>query len=133
MKKKLDPDAFLRNENWAYLWINSLKFYTVSIYFIPSWRLSKYIKTKLHTTCYLCRAFLKNKKRSEQKLVSLPHFLHDFWRKIFLLLYSINCPSFIVWLPLLREILGNMYIIICTMCDINLIFLIKPFCYTTEK
>ena len=47
------------------------------------------------------------------ELVSLPHFLDNFWRKIFLL-YSINWPSFIVWLPLLREILGNMCIaIVC--------------------
>ena len=31
-----------------------------------------------------------------------------FWRKIFILFYSIRWPNyFIVWLPLLREILGN--------------------------
>ena len=48
------------------------------------------------------------------ELVFLPHFLHNFWRKIFLLLYSINWPNFIVWLPLLCEILGNMCIaIVC--------------------
>ena len=39
------------------------------------------------------------------ELVSLPHFLHNFWRKIFLLLYSINWPNFIIQLPLLCEIL----------------------------
>ena len=27
--KKLVPDPFLENANWAYLWINSLKFYTI--------------------------------------------------------------------------------------------------------
>ena len=42
------------------------------------------------------------------ELVSLPHILHDFLRKMFLLLYSINLPNLIIWLPLLREILGNM-------------------------
>ena len=31
--------------------------------------------------------------------------------EIFLLLYSINWSNFIVWLPLLREILGNMWIV----------------------
>ena len=42
------------------------------------------------------------------------HFPHNVWRKIFLLLYSINGPSFIVWLPLLCEILGNICIaIVC--------------------
>ena len=28
--EKLVPDSFLKNLNWAYLWINTLKFYTVS-------------------------------------------------------------------------------------------------------
>ena len=43
------------------------------------------------------KLFLKIKRGRE--LVSLPHFLHDFWRKIFILLYSMNWPNFIVWLP----------------------------------
>ena len=65
--------------------------------------------------------------------MSLPHFPHSFWRKIFILLYSINWPNFVVWLPLRCEILGNMCIaIVCKPgCDVmnfdaNLIFLIKP-------
>ena len=46
--------------------------------------------------------------------VSAAHFVHDFSTKIFLKLYSINRPNFIVWLPLLLEILGNMCIaIVC--------------------
>ena len=36
---------FLKNQNWAYLWINSLKFYLVCIYYMPSWVLSKYAET----------------------------------------------------------------------------------------
>ena len=50
------------------------------------------------------------------------------------MLYSIIWPNFIVWLPLLLEILGSMCIVIvCQLgCDvikfeINLIFLTKPF------
>ena len=27
----------------------------------------------------------------------MSHFLYNFWKKIFLLLYSINWPSFIIW------------------------------------
>ena len=47
-------------------------------------------------------------------LVSPPHFVYDFSRKMFLMLHSINWPNFIVWLPLLLEILGNMCItIVC--------------------
>ena len=47
-----------------------------------------------------------------QKRVSPPHFLHEFLRKMFLMLHSINWPNFIVWLPLLLEILGNMCIMV---------------------
>ena len=45
-------------------------------------------------------------------LVSLLHFLHDFWRKIFFLLYSINWLRFISLLFLLYGILGNMCVVI---------------------
>ena len=123
MEKQVS-DLFLKNENWAYLWINSLKFYAVCFYCMASWGLSKYIETKLQTTCFhlILSFFLKL------------HFPHNFWRKIFLLFCSINCPNFMVWLPLLCEILGNMCIgIVCKpVCDImnfevNLIFLIKLF------
>ena len=42
----------------------------------------------------LFESFLKTKSGLE--LVSLSYFLHNFWRKIFLLICSINWPSFIV-------------------------------------
>ena len=41
-------------------------------------------------------------------IVSPAHFVYDFSTKLFLVLYSINWPNFITWLPLLLEILGNM-------------------------
>ena len=31
-------------------------------------------------------------------------YVHDFQKKIFLMLYFINCPNFTAWLPLLLEI-----------------------------
>ena len=47
-------------------------------------------------------------------MVFSPHFVYDFSRKIFLMLYSINRPNFIACLHLLLEILGNMCIaIVC--------------------
>ena len=46
------PRLFLKTQNWAYLWINSLNFYLVCFYCMPSWTLSEYIETKLHTTCF---------------------------------------------------------------------------------
>ena len=63
------PDPFLKNQNWAYLWISSLKFLQLAFYCMPSWGLSKYIETKLHTTCFhLIWTFLKNKKSSGTSL-----------------------------------------------------------------
>ena len=70
-------------------------------------------------------------------VVSLPHFVDDFSRKMFLMLYSVNWPNS---LPLLLEILLNMRIAIVyepgsdvINFEINLIFLIKPFSYMTKK
>ena len=99
----------------------------------------KYIKAKVLTITFtLCKAFLKRKRGLE--LVSLPHFLHDFWRKIFLMLYFINWPSFIAWFLLLLEMWGNICIVsICcpvyhvTNFEINRSFDIKPFFYITKK
>ena len=97
---KLVPDHFLKNWNWAYLRINSLTFYTVCFYCMPYWGLSQYIEIKLQTPClYLILSFFKkNRKRSGTP----PYFWHT--------LYSSNWQSFIVWLGLVREILGNMCI-----------------------
>ena len=50
--RKINPDPFVKNQNWAYRWINSLKFNTVCFYCMLSWRLSKYIETKLQTTYF---------------------------------------------------------------------------------
>ena len=56
------------------------------------------------------------------------------------MLYYINWPNFFAWLPLVLEILGNMFIaIVCYPgCDvmnfeINLIFLIEPFFLHDQK
>ena len=49
-----------------------------------------------------------------QGIISPPHFGYDFSIKMFLMLYSINRLDFIVSLPLLQEILGDMCIaIVC--------------------
>ena len=73
-------------------------------------------------------------------IVCPPHFVCDFSRKMFLMLYSINWPNFIALLPLYLEILINICIAIvyypgCQVIDfeINLLFLIKPFSYMTKK
>ena len=107
---------------------------------MENWGLSKYTETKIQTACsHLKLIFLKIIKRG-LKLVSLPHFPHNFWRKIFLLLYSINWPNFIVWLSLPCEILDNMCIAtVCKPdCDVMnseayFTSLIKPFFLHDQK
>ena len=68
------------------------------------------------------------------RIVSPPHFVYDFSRKMFLILNPMNGPNFIVWFPFLFEVLDNMYIaIVCFPgCDV-MNFEIKPFLYMTKK
>ena len=69
-----------------------------------------WLKLSYRPLIYLKKAFWKTKRGLG--LVFLPYFLHDFWRKFFLLLCPFTWPNFNVLLPLLREILGNMCIVI---------------------
>ena len=102
----------LKNKNWEYFWITILKFYKVCFHCIPSWGLTEYLSNRsLAFTSYKVFFLKKKKKKRGLELISLPHFLHYFWRKIFLLVHSITGQNFIVWLHLLREILGNMCIV----------------------
>ena len=63
------------------------------------------------------------------RIVSPADFVYDFSTKMFLMIYSINRPNLIAWLPLPLEILGNMCVrIVCEpVCEvmdfeINLLF-----------
>ena len=81
--EKLVTDPFLKNQNWVYFWINSLKFFTVCFTF-PTWG---YRGLLLPNT----KLFLKQKGGLE--LVSLPHFFSDFLKKIFLALHSMTLTN----------------------------------------
>ena len=50
--EKLFPDLFLKKQNWEYPFINNIKFYIAGFSCILNWGLSKYIETKLQTTCF---------------------------------------------------------------------------------
>ena len=63
MIEKLVSDRFLKNSDWAYLWTNSLSFYTFCFSGMSSWGLLKHIDTKLRIIFfYLTLSFFKNKK-----------------------------------------------------------------------
>ena len=87
-----------------------------------------------------CRPLAFSENKNSLEIIPLPHFLHDFVRKIFLMLQSINWLHFIVWSPLLLETLGNVCIVVTCYLGfdvinivINLSFLIKPFYHMTQK
>ena len=107
--EKLSPDPLLKNENWAYLLINYLKFYTVCFYHMPSWGYQNMLRLSskpLAITSY--KAFLKNKKRSG---ICLPASISAWFLKkniSIVIFYYLT----IVCLPLLREILGNIFAVI---------------------
>ena len=81
--KKLVPDLFLRNENWAHLNINIQKCYSLFLMYVQVEDYQNKLKLSWQpfpTSSY--KNFLKTKRCL--KLVSLPQFLHDFWRKCLL-------------------------------------------------
>ena len=138
--EKLFPDPFLKNRNWVYLLINSrivlYRFFFIVCKFKVYWNIVKASCRPFAFTLH--NAFLKTEKRSGTCHFDL--FSAWFWSKIFFLLYSINWPNLLVWLPLIWEILSNTCIVIVCQpnCDvmnfkINLIFLIKPFFLHDQK
>ena len=61
MWEKLFSERYLKYQNWAFLWISSVKFLTGCFYCMLIWVLSKYTEIKLQATCfYLIQSFLKN-------------------------------------------------------------------------
>ena len=81
--EKLFPDPFLKNQNWAYLWINSLKLYSFVFIVcqVEGYRnILKLSRRPLAITSY--KAFLKNKKMSGTSLP--PSFSARVLKKIFL-------------------------------------------------
>ena len=108
----LFTEPFLKNQNWAYPWINILKFLVFMVCQVEDYQNILKLRCRpLSFTSY--KAFLKNKRSGTSPCLI---FCIIFWRKVFLLLYSINWPNFIVWFPLLREILRNMCNV--TVCDV---------------
>ena len=92
--------------NWsvALFWYNLIAFHLA------------YDKNKLHGNldCWSRDMFNFDFLEKGLRIVSRPHFENDFSRKVVLMLNSIKWPNFIVWFPLLFEILAKMCIgIVC--------------------
>ena len=69
-----------------------------------------YNKNKLYKTLFYCSRdmFSFSLLNKSLGIVSPRHFVYDFSRKMFPMLYTINWSNFIVWLSLVLEILGIM-------------------------
>ena len=89
--------SFLKSQNWGYLWINRSKFYTVCFYVSVKLRVIEILKLSYRPLAF----------------TSLPAtFSAQSLKKKLLWLHFINWPNFVVWSLLLREILGNMCIVV---------------------
>ena len=65
-----------------------------------------YSKCELYKTLDYCSPDTLNFDFLEKglEIVSPSHFMYGFSRKMYLVLFSINWPNFVAWLPLLLEI-----------------------------
>ena len=108
--EKLVPNPFMKSQNWAYLQINSVKFYTASFHCMSSWGLLQYFETKLQTTCegLILSFFEKQKKRSG---ISCLIFWIVFKENVYFVMFY-HLTKLIALFNLLREILGNICITI---------------------
>ena len=134
MVQKLFPDPLLKIQNWVYLWINCLKFYTVCFYYVPSWGLSKYIETLLQTTCLPYIKFFKKTKRGLKR--GLPVSLSAWFSKNIISLVIFYC--LVKFYCLVAFTLWDFGQYVYCNCDVKnfetkLVFLIKPFFLNDQK
>ena len=105
----------------------------------PGQGVAKYIEHKCWPLAYTAnKAILKSK--NDLELLSQYHFLHGFWRKMFLTIFYINWQHFIVWLFLLLEISDRMFMLIdyfpcCYVINFEIYrnFLVNLFSCMTKK
>ena len=69
MVEKLFPGHFLKIQNWAYFWINILKFYLFVLTVCQAEDYRKWLKLNCRPFAFTSyKTFLKSKKRSENSL-----------------------------------------------------------------
>ena len=101
--EKLVQDTFIQNENWAYLWISSLKCYTICFSCMSKdapVSSKKFLDIQATTECRFTLKRVCNMIRTNSlELVFLTHFLHSFWRKLFPTLNSTNWTTHAITCP----------------------------------
>ena len=142
MIEKLFPDSFLKNRNWAYLWINSVKFYTVFVIVCQVEGYQNILRLNFRPLTFTSyKPFLRNKRRSRSSLRDL--FFALFLKKnvIFEEKYYLVTLYYLTEFHSLGAFtLGNICIISACQpgcfainVEINLVFLIKPFYLDDQK
>ena len=135
MIEKLFPEPFLKNQNWAYLWINILKFDIFYSYFCQVDDYRRWLKLSCRPLAFTSnKAFLKNKKRSGTSLhASLSAW---FWKKnisvvIFYYLTKFQCLVVFASWYIGQYVYCNCFDV--KTVEVNLIFLMKPFLLHDQK
>ena len=103
IKCKEGGSSFYKNQKYKRLEIEKKVFFSYFISEIP-----KFFYMGFFRKCSMFRRSIPLKKTKRGlELVSLPHFVYDFRRKMFLLLYYIDWPNFLIWLPLILLDIGQ--------------------------
>ena len=127
--EKLVPNPFLKNQNWSYLWINSLKFYTVYfiIYQVKGYR--NIVNLSCRSLAFgSYKAFLKKRKKSGTS----PPASFSAWfltKNVSLVILKFHfVVAFTSW-DIEQYVYNNYLLSGCyvTNFEIKLIFWIKPF------
>ena len=136
METNSKPFVFLKNQaktKWLVL-------QTLVLIHAGRPQLGHAIKTWYHFRLLIQRHAQFQFLQKSLRLATPSSFVYDFSMKILLFLFSVNWENFIVWFPLLLEILSNMCIVIisCLVSDfrnykIKQSFIIKPFFYIIKK
>ena len=125
--------------NWAYLWINSLKFYIVCFCCMESRGLSKCIEIKMQTPCFhLILSFFEEWKDvwSQSPCLIFCIIFEEKYLSCYILfidqIWLSSCLYFVrYWAICVLQLFVNQ-LVTCMNFEVNHIFLIKPFSYMTK-
>ena len=99
---RIVPESCRRSDGAVYVSVDIEHHHQESAAFIP------YIYIAFNLPCNNTKLYWSREMlnfiflEKDVGIISSPNFVYDFFKKMFLILYSISWPYFIVWSPLLR-------------------------------
>ena len=88
------PNPLLKNQNWGY---RSKVLYCLFILYVQVEGYQSVLKVRCRPLAFTSKKIFEKSWRVLE-IVSLSDFLHDFWWKTFLTIYSINWPNYFYFL-----------------------------------